>query len=1309
MSSIRINLTRTGCCVLFSALALFCSLPSYAGTEEVSLFRMSTWSSTYYESIGWNASFDPSTKTITFDADEAEGHGGYWQRIGWNFLWKYINSNYQSFTIEFASATTTNGQVQVTYLDNDKSKNKYFDYASGATSVTCDLQTGFEDADENDAYSLKYINIGQVQGSTLQLSKVYFTTTDNCDVYQAESADYAGALRYLTESDNPIIAVEADNDYVTFTVNAPCKAVYRLNIGYNNSNNDESDNNRACYLSINNGSDIGITLPMTGDEGNKNIGEVAYSTILEQGNNTITIHGNWKWYNIDYLRVYQPQLYLIGNVHEAGYAWAADAGKLMTFDPETETFTCTTRIGMEDNQATAGTFAFATVLAEYNNDGGWSYMNGHRWGPNTDKLAVDPDGKTTTTNIEKRGNYSYQPPMAGTYTITMKADLSSFTIQGPAVYMFGLHEGAGYSWGTNNYSMMTYDAANEVYRLRTRIADGAATSDEGEVAFATGYSDSNDWNYLNANRYGPSSTTDASVDGSANTIGKNGNVKFTGITAGKYEVVVDMFSATKTARFYPLYTFGYEVVGTNAHGAISCTTDDTEIPLGGTPTVTATADDGYRFVKWTDGSDTQLSTSASYTPTITVNTWLKAWFEPDPSCQMTIPANTFAFAKHNDDIYTAADNSFLYQEDGKMYFNYTSNSDGSELFYPVHLDAGTYYFYCTLTADGTERKLRLYAQDEDGTLLYSGKKWKLDDSDDFGSGAATFETKGFTVTAGDYLIALYAKHNTKFSQINVVGVCNGATTDTYALTLSAGSNGSVISDQINNAKIISGTNVLLLAEPAAGYRFEKWSDDNTDNPRNVTMSGNRTLTASFNQTNGCLNAATIQCESDSVSPSSRPIASPATANTAASDGILTNKEGEKSIYYAFSITEPGTYFLTLLTPRGDKRQKIYLYSAQLKEGTSLTYSGETYYQVQDPTNADSPNSGANHVYPVCSTTLELAAGKYVVGLYSEYSWSQYDRIVITAGADDINCSQADITIAAGDEVDLPHSVRNLTVYQGGCATNSHDVRVLNSMTYIRHACGGSNGNEMNKWYPFCVPFSVSDCKVYDEADKKDYAINAIYLQGGDEPASPTGAGYFYLKYLTNDYTGVQPDEFRNRWAYIGQALPEAYVPYIILFVNHWEDTDEDDDYFELNPVVKFIGGAQTIEGTAKIDRIPADNGAEAYYYYANNTLSPIHLDDAYVYDKENSHFDYHEDVTIAPFECYIQATESFKARHRSIAMPLVGQIEDTATAADYTLNNACQLYIFDITGRLIANSAEGLPQGVYICKQGNETRKLIIR
>jgi hypothetical protein len=988
----------------------------------------------------------------------------------------------------------------------------------------------------------------------------------------------------------------------------------------------------------------------------------------------------------------------------------------MDFDSENEVFTCTTRIGTGTYQDGTGNFAFATVLADNNDDGGWSYMNGHRWSPSEDNLAVDPDGTTTTTNIEKRGNYSYQPPMAGTYTITMKADLSSFTIQGPEVYMFGLFEGSSYAWATNAYNRMVYNPETEKYKLRVRIADGAETSDAGEVAFATGYSDSNDWNYLNANRYGPSTSDNPTLNGTTNAIGKNGDVKFTGITAGKYEVVVDMFSDTKTAQFYPLYTFGYEVVGTNAHGSIVCSTGENEIPLGGTPTVTAVPDAGYRFVKWTDASDTQLSTNAEYTPTISANTWLKAWFEPDPACSLTIPANAFSFAKHNNDIYPAVDNSFLKEATGAVYFDYSLNSDGAELYYSVHLDAGTYFFYCTLSNEGASRAFHLYEPSLScGDLYYSGKRWNQIQSYDFVGSATTLETEGYTLAEGDYLIGLYAIHNTQFKGIDIVGVCDGATSNTYAFTLSSGGNGSVISDQINNAKIVSGTNVLLLAEPASGYRFHQWDDGNTDNPRLVTMNNNLALTASFTDAStSCLNTLTIQCATDSISPTTRPIASPLPKNTSVSGTILTNKETEKSIYYAFEITETETCAITLLTPRSDKRQKIYLYSAQQNEGTSLTYSGDTYYQVQEPTDANTSNSGTNRVYPVCSTTLELAAGKYVIGLYSEYSWSQYDRIVVSAGGYGLDCTNADITISAGETVTLPHVVHNLTVYQGGAADNTHDVKVLNEISYIRPACGGANSNEMNVWYPFCLPFApksqeTGGCQVYDEADKGWYKINPIYLNDGDDAGSPSGTGYFYLKYLTNDYTGVQPDEFRNRWAYIDQNMPAQYVPYIILFVNHWEDTNTDDHYFEQNPVVKFTGGAQTIEGTAKLDRLPAED-VESYYYYANNTLAPIHLDDAYVFVKENNNFDYKEDVTIAPFECYIQATEGFKARHKSIAMPHKPGVSDMTTGLTNSHTNEGIIGIYDIMGRVYNDiHPASLPKGIWIIKQDGSTRKIVIQ
>ena len=44
---------------------------------------------------------------------------------------------------------------------------------------------------------------------------------------------------------------------------------------------------------------------------------------------------------------------------------------------------------------------------------------------------------------------------------------------------------------------------------------------------------------------------------------------------------------------------------------------------------------------------------------------------------------------------------------------------------------------------------------------------------------------------------------------------------------------------------IEGETATLTATPLSGYRFEKWSDGMTDNPRTITMTGNLTLSAVF--------------------------------------------------------------------------------------------------------------------------------------------------------------------------------------------------------------------------------------------------------------------------------------------------------------------------------------------------------------------------------------------------------------------------------------------------------------------------------
>lgn len=44
-----------------------------------------------------------------------------------------------------------------------------------------------------------------------------------------------------------------------------------------------------------------------------------------------------------------------------------------------------------------------------------------------------------------------------------------------------------------------------------------------------------------------------------------------------------------------------------------------------------------------------------------------------------------------------------------------------------------------------------------------------------------------------------------------------------------------------------GASITLIASPADGYKFEKWSDGNTQNPRGITVTGNATYEAQFRQ------------------------------------------------------------------------------------------------------------------------------------------------------------------------------------------------------------------------------------------------------------------------------------------------------------------------------------------------------------------------------------------------------------------------------------------------------------------------------
>ena len=64
----------------------------------------------------------------------------------------------------------------------------------------------------------------------------------------------------------------------------------------------------------------------------------------------------------------------------------------------------------------------------------------------------------------------------------------------------------------------------------------------------------------------------------------------------------------------------------------------------------------------------------------------------------------------------------------------------------------------------------------------------------------------------------------------------------YTLTITAGNGGSV---DTTGGEYEKGTSITVTAEPNTGYEFEKWSDNNTQNPRTIVVNSDLDLTANF--------------------------------------------------------------------------------------------------------------------------------------------------------------------------------------------------------------------------------------------------------------------------------------------------------------------------------------------------------------------------------------------------------------------------------------------------------------------------------
>lgn len=259
----------------------------------------------------------------------------------------------------------------------------------------------------------------------------------------------------------------------------------------------------------------------------------------------------------------KPKMYILGQ-NEVGDAWNPTSGIAMTWESgNVWSATVTTAPGREN-------LGFVSVLAENNDEGGWTYVNGNRWGLENDKQEGALAEKLTVSKNSNSINVG-----VGTFFIRMNLDDNTLYIAPTKLYVIGTSNKAeGHHWASDDDSYMaesnpetpgvfTFDPID--LKVEGKAVGEEAEEDLAYFAFVTGIDA--EWGPVNNSRWCPDNKDGELTDNTDFTdFGKHYDGAFC-IKNGAYKLTVDL--NTKTVKAVYLTSSGVEQVGAEAAGVIA--------------------------------------------------------------------------------------------------------------------------------------------------------------------------------------------------------------------------------------------------------------------------------------------------------------------------------------------------------------------------------------------------------------------------------------------------------------------------------------------------------------------------------------------------------------------------------------------------------------------------------------------------------------------------------------------------------------------------------------------------------------------
>ena len=484
---------------------------------------------------------------------------------------------------------------------------------------------------------------------------------------------------------------------------------------------------------------------------------------------------------------------------------------------------------------------------------GYTFVN---WTKNGQQVSTNP---TYTFNVTESATYiAHFQAQSQQYTITVSANPSNGgTVSGGGTYAAGQSctvsatANNGYvftNWTENGNVVST--SANYTFNVtsnRTLVAHFIRT-----YTITVSANPSNGGTVTGGGTYqqGQSCTVSATAaDGyTFSNWTENGNVVSTNAS---YTFTVNG-NRTMVAYFtlLPPDTYNINVSANPSDGGT--VTGGGTYSEGESCTVSATANEGFAFVNWTEG-DNVVSEETSYTFTVTGNRTLVANFQansytitvkPDPQEGGTVSGGGAYQQGQSCTVNAVANSGYTFinwTEDGNQVSDdpsYTFTVTGDRILV-AHFEEQQQTYTITVSANPINGG-SVYVGDTPGTTqstYINGQDCTVHARANTGYNFVNWTENGAPVsTEADYTFQVTGNRN-------LVAHFTQAQPEQYTITVHAEptNGGTVTGGGIYNP----GETVELKAIANNGYTFDHWQDDNTQNPRTITVTGNATYIAFF--------------------------------------------------------------------------------------------------------------------------------------------------------------------------------------------------------------------------------------------------------------------------------------------------------------------------------------------------------------------------------------------------------------------------------------------------------------------------------